>query len=68
MDVEHYQTDASAAEVLDRVLDKGILVEAPRVTPEAGLSQISAVSRVRVLRVEAHLEHTLPRPSDARAA
>lgn len=68
MDVEHYQTDSSAAEILDRVLDKGIMVEAPRATPDAVLGWISAVTRVRVLRAEAHLDFTLPDQPGTRAA
>jgi hypothetical protein len=68
MDMEYSAPEAFAAEVLDRILDKGIRVEAPRVMSEAGLGQISAVARVRVLRAETHLEHTRPDQASAHAA
>jgi hypothetical protein len=57
MDVEHRTSDLAALDVLERVLDKGVLLEADRVTPDAGLGRIATVARVRVVRAETLLHH-----------
>ena len=67
MSVELQTTETWPLEILDRVLQHGIVVEAARVEPRIGLGLISVDSRVRVTRLEALLDHPSFSP-DAEAA
>jgi len=68
MGVELRTPDSWPLEVLDRVLDRGLVIEAERTTPSVGLGLIEVDARVRVTRLEPRLGPPAPTPPAARAA
>jgi len=67
MSVELQTTETWPLEILDRVLQHGIVVEAARAEPRIGLGLISVDSRIQVTRLETLLDHPSFSP-DAEAA
>ena len=58
MPVERAQLGASMIDVLDRVLDKGIVIDAWVRVSVAGLDLITVEARVVVASIETYLRHS----------
>ena len=58
MSLERASTQASVIDVLDRVLDKGIVIDAWMRISLVGISLITVEARIVVASIETYLKHT----------
>jgi hypothetical protein len=65
MPVNRRSPDTWPLEVLDRVLDHGIQIDAPRQEPGIGLGLLTIESHVHVTQLETWLTHELEPPARA---